>query len=146
MKDGMSALLDVPGGVEGMHYMSLDILGLLFTEVVNQDQTRGDPYQDPKHTTAERWKAALDKFKDETMNRLLKHMDSQVFLDGQVLPGCLRASKYFWYAFPIGTPLVREPIPLLPALSSAAIQNSVPWPDVTGGVVLIGRSYGHVRG
>ena len=126
-------LLTMMGGMNGKHYMSLDILGFLFRSVAKQDWPLGEPYRDPKHTSAKRWKATLDKFKEERVDRLGKHLDCQVFVNGRVLPSCLRDSKYFEFAFPIDSPLANELIPALPALSSAAIRNSVPWPNATGG-------------
>ena len=131
--DGMMTLLGVMGGMDSWHYMSLDILGYLFMSVAKQDRPMGKPYRDPKHMSAERWKAALDTFKDEAVDRLYKHMDSQVFVYSQVLPGCLQDSKYFEFTFPMDPPLANEPILALPVLGSVAIWNSIPWPNLAGG-------------
>ena len=67
--------MSVDGGVEGFHFMSSDVLGYVFTSMSKQDQSMGNTVRDAKHTTAEKWKAGLDKFKDKTVDQLEQHND-----------------------------------------------------------------------
>ena len=119
-------LLSIPGGVEGAHYMSINILSYLVTSIAKQDWPVSDPYQDPRCMSASRWKAGLDKCKMEAVNHIEKHLDHRLFFNNQVLPGCLRGSGYLDFAFKMEPPNSLLPVPWPPVLRSAQIRTNTP--------------------
>ena len=67
---GMDKLLNMNEGVAGRFYMDVDTLAHLYSDMVHQLRYIGEFPRSPQHTTSTKWKAAWDKFVDETIEKI----------------------------------------------------------------------------
>ena len=67
---GMDELLNTNEGVVGHFYMDVDTLVRLYSDMAHQLRYLGEFPRSPQHTTATKWKAAWDKFVDETIKKI----------------------------------------------------------------------------
>ena len=123
LQNGMKELLSV--GIRSWHFMAIDMLSTVFMSIVHQQCEVGKPYHNPKHT-AMKWKKAVNKTKDESANRLSKHLGMQTFISSQVYPTCLRNTAYAGYAFPMQGPYYNQLVPYPPTHGSAKVCRSIP--------------------
>ena len=66
----MDELLTMNEGGAGRFYMDVDTLACLYSDMVHQLRYLGEFLWSPQHTTVAKWKAAWDKFVDETIEKI----------------------------------------------------------------------------
>ena len=98
---GMDELLSTNEGVAGRFYMDVDTLARLYSDMAHQLRYRGEFPQSPQHTTATKWRAAWDKFVDETIEKIGQQYWCRKIKQGRTYPSCLRQSGLLDHAFPL---------------------------------------------
>ena len=98
---GMDELLNMNEGVAGRFYMDVNTLACLYSDMVHQLRYLGDFPRSPQHTTVAKWKAAWDKFVDETIKKIGQQYWCRKIKQGQTYPSCLRQSGLLDHAFPL---------------------------------------------
>ena len=98
---GMDKLLNMNEGVAGRFYMDIDTLACLFSDMAHQLRYRGEFPRSPQHTTATKWRAAWDKFVDETIEKIWQQYWCRKIKQGWTYPSCLRQSVLLDHAFPL---------------------------------------------
>ena len=98
---GMDELLNTNEGVAGCFYMDVNTLACLYSDMAHQLQYLGEFLQLPQHTTATKWKAAWDKFVDETIEKIGQQCWCRKIKQGRTYPSCLRQSGLLDHAFPL---------------------------------------------
>ena len=98
---GMDELLNTNEGVAGRFYMDVDTLARLYSDMAHQLRYLGEFPRSPQHTTVAKWKAAWDKFVDETIKKIGQQYWYRKIKQGQTYPSCLRQSGLLDHAFPL---------------------------------------------
>ena len=98
---GMDELLNTNEGVAGRFYMDVDTLARLYSDMVHQLRYLGEFPRSPQHTTVAKWKAAWDKFVDETIEKIGQQYWCRKIKQGWTYPSCLRQSGLLDHAFPL---------------------------------------------
>ena len=98
---GMDELLNTNEGVAGRFYMDVDTLACLYSDMAHQLRYLGEFPQSPQHTTATKWKAAWDKFIDETIEKIGQQYWCRKIKQGRTYPSYLRQSGLLDHAFPL---------------------------------------------
>ena len=97
----MDELLNMNEGVAGRFYMDIDTLVCLYSDMVHQLRYRGKFPRSPQHTTATKWRAAWDKFVDETIEKIGQQYWCRKIKQGRTYPSCLQQSGLLDHAFPL---------------------------------------------
>ena len=97
----MDELLNTNEGVAGCFYMDVDTLAHLYSDMVHQLRYLGEFPRSPQHTTVTKWKAAWDKFVDETIEKIGQQYWCRKVKQGQTYPSCLWQSGLQDHAFPL---------------------------------------------
>ena len=98
---GMDELLNTNEGVAGHFYMDVDTLACLYSDMAHQLRYLGEFPRLPQHTTATKWKAAWDKFVDETIEKIGQQYWCRKIKQGRTYPSCLWQSGLLDHAFPL---------------------------------------------
>ena len=98
---GMDELLSTNEGVAGRFYMDVDTLARLYSDMAHQLRYRGEFPRSPQHTTATKWRAAWDKFVDETIEKIGQQYWCRKIKQGRTYPSYLWQSGLLDHAFPL---------------------------------------------
>ena len=98
---GMDELLNTNEGVAGHFYMDVNIPAHLYSDMVHQLRYLGEFPWSPQHTTVTKWKAAWDKFVDETIEKIGQQYWCRKIKQGRTYPSCLWQSGLLDHAFPL---------------------------------------------
>ena len=98
---GMDELLNTNEGVAGRFYMDVDTLAHLYSDMAHQLRYQGEFPRSPQHTTVTKWRAAWDKFVDETIEKIGQQYWCRKIKQGRTYPSCLRQSGLLDHAFPL---------------------------------------------
>ena len=98
---GMDELLNTNEGVAGCFYMDVDTLACLYSDMAHHLRYLGEFPWSPQHTTMTKWKAAWDKFVDETIEKIGQQYWCRKIKQGRTYPSCLRQSGLLDHAFPL---------------------------------------------
>ena len=98
---GIDELLNTNEGVAGRFYMDVDTLACLYSDMAHQQRYLGEFPRLPQHTMATKWKAAWDKFVNETIEKIGQQYWCRKIKQGQTYPSCLWQSGLLDHAFPL---------------------------------------------
>ena len=81
--------------------MDVDTLACLYSDMAHQLQYVGEFPRSPQHTTVAKWKAAWDKFVDETIEKIGQQYWCRKIKQGRTYPLWLRQLGLLDHAFPL---------------------------------------------